>query len=370
MKPFALGSVLLRLIPVVALAACAGQLHAQTSPAAESPVLAGSVGPASDSGNAWKALSEASVQPIPPAEWKEKRPDQATIEAWAKIEKVRLGKLAEALRDFQTRYPKDVNAAEASTREYQALIFLARMGDQQASKRMEEIEEVQLKDPAKTPRERFEIRASQVQRKNQDRDESEKAARALIKEFPGIGEAYGLLLDSAEKYTDARSRAIADEVLKSNAPANLKDDAKALLAKIDAVGKPLDIKFTAVDGREVDIQGMKGKVVLVDFWATWCGPCVRELPKVKAVYDKLHGKGFEIVGLSFDVEKERLQKFVKENEMPWPQFFDGKRWQNQFGVQYGIHSIPTMWLVDKKGALRDLSAREGLEEKIEKLLAE
>ncbi len=136
------------------------------------------------------------------------------------------------------------------------------------------------------------------------------------------------------------------------------------------VGKPLDIKFNGLGGHAVDVAALKGKVVLIDFWATWCGPCVGEIPHVKETYAKLHDKGFEIVGISFDQDRETLRKFTKEKGMEWPQYFDGKGWKNKFGEKYGIHSIPAMWLVDKQGNLVDTNGREDLEGKVAKLLAQ
>ena len=141
-------------------------------------------------------------------------------------------------------------------------------------------------------------------------------------------------------------------------------------AEQDVKAKPLDLKFTAVDGREVDLANMKGKVVLVDFWATWCGPCVGEIPNVVKAYEKLHDKGFEIIGISFDEDKGKLEAMTKQKGMTWPQFFDGKGWKNQFGEKFGINSIPRMWIVDKKGMVVDTEGRAGLAEKVEKLLAQ
>jgi thiol-disulfide isomerase/thioredoxin len=150
--------------------------------------------------------------------------------------------------------------------------------------------------------------------------------------------------------------------------------AAALVAKPSksgppAVGEPVAIKFNAVNGGKVDLAAMKGKVVLIDFWATWCGPCVREIPHVVETYKKLHDKGFEIIGISLDQDRGALTKFIKENEMPWPQYFDGKGWDNKISSEYGIRSIPAMWLVDKEGNLASLNARSNLEAEVEKLLA-
>src|ERR1044071_7246329 len=136
------------------------------------------------------------------------------------------------------------------------------------------------------------------------------------------------------------------------------------------LGKPIAIAFDAVDGRHVDTAQMRGKVVLIDFWATWCPPCVKEVPVVKAAYEKLQARGFEIVGISMDDKKEDLVTFVAAQKLPWPQYFETSGWDNKFGKQFGIEQIPTMWLLDKSGKLRDIDVTEQLEQKVEKLLAE
>ncbi len=89
---------------------------------------------------------------------------------------------------------------------------------------------------------------------------------------------------------------------------------------------------------------------------------------MKASYDKFHSQGLEVIGISFDKNKARLEQFIKESGFPWPQYFDGKGWDNQFGKQFDIKSIPTMWLVGKDGKIADVNAREDLESKIEKLI--
>ena len=138
-----------------------------------------------------------------------------------------------------------------------------------------------------------------------------------------------------------------------------------------AVGESMDVKFTATDGTKVDLAAMKGKVVLVDFWATWCGPCVRELPNVKETYTKHHDGGFEIIGVSLDDDKDKLAKFVKDKEIPWPQFFDGNGWQNELAKRYGIQSIPATFLIGADGLIAAVDLRgAALEKKVTELLAD
>lgn len=141
------------------------------------------------------------------------------------------------------------------------------------------------------------------------------------------------------------------------------------------LGRPLVVAGTTVQGKSATTLAWKGKVVMIDFWATWCPPCREELPKVVAMYKKYHDQGLEIMGVSNDSDRRELVQFLKNNpDMTWPQLYGpGSRadhW-NVLSIRYGVNAIPTCFLIDRKGILRLMTIGSGrAEELIPQLLEE
>ena len=168
-------------------------------------------------------------------------------------------------------------------------------------------------------------------------------------------------------FPDTKLGQNADEILASMAK---QEEAKKIQRTL-VEGKTFpDFDEKDVTGRPLSIASYKGKVVLIDFWATWCGPCVGELPNVLATYQKHHGQGFEIIGISLDKDEAKLTSFTKEKNMPWQQFFDGQFWANKLAVKYGVNSIPATYLLDGEGKIIGKNLRgPALEEAVSKALA-
>lgn len=148
------------------------------------------------------------------------------------------------------------------------------------------------------------------------------------------------------------------------------------IKQIKSIGKPFELKFQdAITGTQINMKDLKGQVVIFDFWATWCPPCVAEMPKMKELYSKYHDEGVQFIGISLDKAEykgglEALKKYVSEKEIPWPQYYQGNYWTSDFSMSWGISGIPALFIIDKKGNLRSTLARGKLEELIPELLAE
>ena len=152
--------------------------------------------------------------------------------------------------------------------------------------------------------------------------------------------------------------------------------------------KPMEMAFTAADGREVDLAKLRGKVVLIDFWATWCGPCIAEMPNVRRVYAAYHDRGFEVIGISLEnaslspndtpeqtaakhaAARKKLLDFTAANRMPWPQHYDGRYWQNEIARgRFNINSVPSTFLLAPDGTVAVVNIRgPQLEPEVRRLL--
>jgi thiol-disulfide isomerase/thioredoxin len=132
------------------------------------------------------------------------------------------------------------------------------------------------------------------------------------------------------------------------------------LRRLSLPGSPMEITGTLLDGTPFDQKKLAGKVVLVDFWATWCGPCVAEIPNMLEEYEKYHDKGFEIVGVSLDEDRDAVMQFVRERKIPWPilhERSEGAGWQHPLATHYGITGIPQLILIGRDGNVITLNAR-------------
>ncbi len=328
---------------------------------------------------AWENLQKAMLPTSPPADWRGRIPTRKEMDAFRIKQAETAGKAADLAAEFAKKFPVHPKTAQARRHCHELLSFAVQRGLINRVKQLETVETEILKKESLTQEQRFEIRRNAVERGailNQQKgatvmlNEYEAGVRELQKEFPNTPEIYQMLYAVAVRSSGKKAALLAREIVTHANVDVLKLNAQKILTKAEQIGKPVSIKFTAVDGRKVDLAKMKGKVVLIDFWATWCAPCIAELPATKAAYEKYHERGFEIIGISLDQDKSALTAMTEHKKLPWPQHFEDEQKENRFAKRYSIESIPTLWLIDKDGNVSDMNARVELLEKVEKLLKE
>jgi thiol-disulfide isomerase/thioredoxin len=199
-------------------------------------------------------------------------------------------------------------------------------------------------------------------------DALHKQIDEFLTAYPKYEPALDLMSEMA-KLTQVADAPKTRKIILQTVAKNFPDHALAKAVKLeDAIGKPFDFEFTPVGGKKTSLKDLKGKVVLIDFWATWCGPCKAEMPNLKKLYEKHNKDGFEIVGVSLDDTEKPLKEYVKENMIPWSQVVGETA--SKFADRWGIEAIPAMFVVDRNGILRSVEARGKLEKLIPELLAE
>jgi peroxiredoxin len=167
---------------------------------------------------------------------------------------------------------------------------------------------------------------------------------------------YGKLVNTL-KYSSGKYAKTARQLLQTD-----KSDRKGALEGLsDSSGSPnfigqpaLDFQVTDLNGQPLSLEKYKGQVVLLDFWATWCGPCLTEMPNVKRTYQKYKNQKFQIIGISLDRGKSDLESYIEKEKLTWPQYYDSSR---QISNMYQVRSIPSTFLIDGNGIIRKTNLR-------------
>jgi thiol-disulfide isomerase/thioredoxin len=316
-----------------------------------------------------KDLEQAKMPEIPA-----NRQDQAAIQDYIKKRATTMQKRSELALELYKSYPDHADVAKLMAERWMSMPPIGPQGES-VTKEVDEVLADSKNEKLKT--EAQFVKAVLAIRKNQGKfDAAMPAINAFIAAAPKDPRAGQLLYSVASSTEDKdKKAAFEDRLIKDFPDSMYANMIKGVRKQREAVGKPFDLpEFKdAISGATVSMTTLKGKVVVVDFWATWCGPCVAEMPNMKKLYAEYKDKGVEFVGVSLDQPEDAgglkaLKEFVAKNEIGWPQYYQGKGWESEFSAGWGVNSIPCVYIIDSQGKLFSTEARGKLEELIPELL--
>jgi peroxiredoxin len=325
-----------------------------------------------DADGDWQQI-QAMDKSGPSQQWQSRDQAQAgTIDFLAKQE--------QTLRMFITAYPADSREPDAKMRLAHLLATRADLEQNPLERRASDavLDELE-KEPAMKDR-RADVEFARIsifmQRVDamtgSNRDTLLTKARAYAKEFPDDRRVASLLAEVASAYDDSphTARALLEQALPAAKTAELRERISDDLKRLAMLGKPLDMKWTAVDGAAVDLQNLRGKVVLVCFFASWSPPSMLELDWVRQLAARYPAESVQALGICLDKDPVAVPAMLSDHEVTWPVYCDGHAWQGELVRSLGINALPELWILDRDGVLLTLDAKDDAEALIQKAARE
>jgi thiol-disulfide isomerase/thioredoxin len=319
-----------------------------------------------DAAGDWAQI-DAMEQNAPSAQWKTREEMQAGALDY-------LGKQEVALRAYIAAYPDDAHTPDAKLRLAHLLATRADLKPDPRDKARAEalLDELEREPVMKDRRADVEFARVSIFMQQVDevtgRDALLEKARAFAKEFPDDHRVAALLTEVASVYDDApkTARALLEQAQpKAKTPelqARIADDLKRLAL----LGKPLKMAWTSVQGPRIDLETLRGKVVLIYFFASWSGPSMMEMDWVKNLAASGGADALQTLGICLDSDPVTVPDMLAQQGIAWPVYCDGRGWQGTLVRGLGVNALPQLWIVDKEGVVLSLDAKQDAEALIDR----
>lgn len=286
-----------------------------------------------------------------------------------------------ALEEFLAKYPRETHAFDAKLRLAAIAAALGEMSgdDKQIAEALRTL--TALESAPGIPTDQLAnasfqkvslIMQSQKGAPAQVREVIVAAAKNFTAKYPGDKRGPRLLVEAATICDDVPSqkREILEEASRITTEEGLKRRIADDLTRLDLMARPLNLKATALDGKEIDLAKLRGNVVVIIFWAAESPHSLLWMRDFRAAWETLPKDGVTVITISLDKDRKALNERLKDLPTTWPAYFDGKGWEGTIARGWGINALPTVWILDKKGLIRSLNAKTNYDALIRQLVKE